>query len=548
MTARRASGLLFASFLGSLVGLSALAFERALLGGRLRLDAAAGYVLLGGVLGALGRFISGPSASAGGIIGPIATVAVFVSVHLLYFINVRLLPGENYRSMKSLGIDLLVVAAVISLAVAVGRTSMAQAARVRWRTPSSWSGAILLLAATGVLLGSGRGRTAALQRYGLGPNLLLVVLDSARSDRMGWQGNQSGVSRELDGFAARGRLFENTYAASSWTVPSVVRLLGWDAAAPESGLASRLAARGYTTACFSDNPHMTSDASLLQGFDVVVRSVSQRRHVFRSTVVGEVLERLDPGNDRRLVDRAIAWAATAPQPFFIYVHLMDSHTPYRHAPLDGRPRGGRRIEYPMSGMSMTEEEMESVRARYDGGVRSASVQAARLLDAAAGWQRPFMAGVTADHGESLGEAGRWFHGGSLAPELLAIPLFLVGDGVVSGRVDGPVGHDAVRMTLLAAVGEIPAGSQDDLRSGQGSGLVLGTLPPNFTYRIAAGYKAVRDARDGSRVFFDLRSDPLESHPLLSPVTREKVHDAGGVVPALPPSEVSERLRSLGYLR
>lgn len=495
MTARRASGLLFASFLGSLVGLSALALEWAVGVGAPRLDAAAGYALLGGLLGGLGRLISGKAGSASAVLGPLVALSAFVSVHLLYFVNVRFLPGDNYRSPKSVGLDLVVVAAVILLGVAAGRTPLARVARLRWRTPASWGGALLLLGAAGLLLGSSASRAAAPPRAGPGPNLLLVVLDSARRDRMGWHGHPGGLTPELDGFAARSRVFENTYAASSWTVPSLVQLLGWNPEAPQSALASRLGARGYTTACFTDNPHLTLDAPLLHGFDIVARSVSQRRHAFRSTVVGEVWERLDPGDDRRLVDRALAWAATAPQPFFLYVHLMDSHTPYRHAPLDGRSRAGRRIEYPMSGMAMTAEEQESVRARYDAGVRSTSVQAARLLEAAAGWRRPFVAAVTADHGESLGESGRWFHGGTPAPELLAIPLFVSGEGVMPGRVDAPVGHDDIHTTLLAAGEGVPLAEGEDLRAGEGRGL-----------------------------------------------------KSGGAVPVLPPLEVSERLRSLGYTR
>jgi len=546
VTAQRTSGLLSASLLGSLVGLLAVAFEWAVLGGRPRIDAAAGYALLGGLLGALGRIISGPPASSHGTIGPIVAVAGWVSVHLLYFINVHLLPGENYRSLKSVVFDVVVVATVIALAVIVSRAPLARAVRARGCTPASWGGAILLLSAAGFLLGTAPGRGANAPRQGSGPNLVLVVLDSARRDSMSWHGTRGGVSQPLDRFAARGRVFDDTYAASSWTVPSVVSLLNWNPAAPQAALVSRLAARGYTTACFTDNPHMTSDAPLLQGFDVIERSVSRQRHAFRSTIVGEVVERLDPGEDRRLIDRALAWAATAPQPFFIYVHLMDSHTPYRQAPLDGRSFRGRRIEYPVSGMSMTEEEADSVRARYDAGVRSASVQAGRLLHAMAGWRRPFVAAVTSDHGESLGESGRWFHGRSLAPELLAIPLFVVGDGVVPGRVEDPVGHDSIPSTFLAAAGDTAPGLPDDLRSRSGHGIVRGALPPTLTYRIAAGCKALHDARTGSHVLYDLRADPAESRAL--PFTGAKDGGSGdGAFPALPPAGVGERLRSLGYV-
>ena len=58
--------------------------------------------------------------------------------------------------------------------------------------------------------------------------------------------------------------------------------------------------------------------------------------------------------------------------------------------------------------------------------------------------RPFVAVITADHGESLGESTRWFHGQTLAPELLAVPLVVLGEGVVPGRVTGPIANTAIR--------------------------------------------------------------------------------------------------------
>jgi arylsulfatase A-like enzyme len=77
-------------------------------------------------------------------------------------------------------------------------------------------------------------------------------------------------------------------------------------------------------------------------------------------------------------------------------------------------------------MDMTPEEAEDVVARYEAGVRSADAVAGRLVTALTSRGRPTLAAVTSDHGESLGESGRWFHGGTLAPELLAVPFLLAG--------------------------------------------------------------------------------------------------------------------------
>jgi len=230
---------------------------------------------------------------------------------------------------------------------------------------------------------------------------------------------------------------------------------------------------------------------------------------------------------------------------------MDDHTPYRSRPIDGLRRKGRRIEFPFTGMPMTPAEAEDIVARYDGGLRSADLQAGRLLAAAAGWGRPFLAIVTADHGESLGEEGRWFHGGSLAPELLAVPLLALGEGVEPGRVRGPAGHASIFPTLLAAAGAAPAPAVGDLRTGDGVEIVEGALPPYLSYRITRGFKVVVDHRDGRRSLFSLRDDAREIRDLAA----EKP-DLTGVMaagpadpehPSKPSPEQVERLRALGYL-
>jgi arylsulfatase A-like enzyme len=290
---------------------------------------------------------------------------------------------------------------------------------------------------------------------------------------------------------------------------------------------------------------------MLRGFDRVERSVRAWRGMILGTSLGEAVERLFPGSDERLATKALAWMERQPGPFFLYVHLMDSHTPYRFSPLDGRRRAGRRIEFPVTGMRMTPEEAESIRARYDGGVRSAEAQAARLLAGLAARGRPFLAVITSDHGESLGEDARWFHGHTLAPELLAVPLVLLGDSVERGEISTPVGHAAVESTLLAAASvPCPDCARADLRRDAGPGTAEGGLPPRLAYRIGESYKLVLDLETGRRALYDLRSDPAERRDIavLSPEVVNTL--ASGLSGDTRPPEIApehlERLRSLGY--
>jgi arylsulfatase A-like enzyme len=353
----------------------------------------------------------------------------------------------------------------------------------------------------------------------------------------------------LDAFASESRIYTQAFAASSSTVPTVSQLL--EASAAPGGLVQRLAAAGYTSACFTDNPHLHAGSPLLAGFHTIERSVGRWRVLTRRTLLSEVVERIDSGRDSRLVERALQWARGARAPFFLYVHLMDSHTPYRQAPIDGRRRPGRRIEFPVNNMDVSPEEAEDIVARYDAGVRSATEQAARLLRAAATWKRRYLAVVTADHGESLGEGGRWFHGHSLSPELLAVPLMVLGHGVAAGRVDAPVAHVSVTRTLLAAAGAPRTDAPgSDLRVSSGDTVIEGVQPPQLYYRILGRYKLVVDRKARKRALFDLRSDPRELHDLASerPQLADELSIGLGERSAAEsvPADL-ERLRALGYI-
>jgi hypothetical protein len=203
-------------------------------------------------------------------------------------------------------------------------------------------------------------------------------------------------------------------------------------------------------------------------------------------------------------------------------------------------------------MAMTPDEARDIEARYDGGVLSADSQVGRIIDAAATWGRPFVAAITSDHGESLGEHGRWFHGQSLAPELLSIPLVIVGQDVAPGLVETPVGHREIMPTLLAAARTAcPECGGTDLRREAGIGIVEGGLPPLLVYRIEGPYKAVLDLQSGRRRVFDRRSDPEERRDLATefPALAERLTHGLARPPYQPPPpmpEAIERLRSLGY--
>ncbi len=544
---------LISYLLGASLGSIALVIERLALGVPLSVVSLAAYSAVGGSAAALTRSLAElRSPGYSGRASCLAVLAAFGTLHLSYFANVKVLPTEPFWTLRSLAADIAILLPLLAGSWGLLRSSRAQELRLRWGHVASVGGLLAMVLGTTVLAREWPRASAEAQRRGEGPNLLLVVMDSARRDRMGLYGHARPTSPSLDQWARQARVYDRAYAASSWTVPSVATLLQRQ---PEfEPLSARLARRGYATACFTDNPHLGAGSPLLTGFDHVEGSVGQWRRVLSGTILGETVERLAPGDDADLADRAIDWGKRQSGPVFLYVHLMDSHTPYRHDPIDARRRGGRHIEFPATGMATTAEEAEDIVARYEGGIRSADRAAGRLLEALGHFGRPWLAIVTSDHGESLGESGRWFHGGSLAQELLDVPLLVLGTEVEAGRMDGIVGHAAVPFTLATAAG-LPCtgcGEKSDLRRSSGGVSAVGGLPSHLRYRIAGDYKVVLDAERGQASLFNLATDPGELHDLASSEQGRLAQlIAPLATPALVPSALEgsdlERLKALGYL-
>ncbi len=111
------------------------------------------------------------------------------------------------------------------------------------------------------------------------PDIIMVVIDTLRVDRLGCYGDVTAMTPFLDRFAAGGVLFRHAYASSCWTMPSVASLFtsrfpsqhrvnDFDSrlSASEQTLAERLSRAGYNTAGFTGNWRLTQENGFAQGF------------------------------------------------------------------------------------------------------------------------------------------------------------------------------------------------------------------------------------------------------------------------------------------
>jgi arylsulfatase A-like enzyme len=154
---------------------------------------------------------------------------------------------------------------------------------------------------------------------------------------------------------------------------------------------------------------------------------------------------------RHYVDRLIPWLQEhRDEPFFVFLHLFDPHSPFRPRPpydtLWGAPDAKERLaeleadmkklkiktsldnlppkaEYIKTGHDPA-ELLKIYMDWYDGSIRGADAEIGRLLEALRemGLEQDTLMVWAADHGEEFWEHGRLFHGHSVYGELNQVPM------------------------------------------------------------------------------------------------------------------------------
>lgn len=426
--------------------------------------------------------------------------------------------------------------------------------------------------------------------------VVLIVIDTLRSDRLSAYGNERSTSPVFDRLARRGVLFEQAISPSSWTLPSMIGLLTGRFPSEESfqderlvgSLVEVLQRAGVRTAGFTEGGFASARFGFSRGFE----SYQERP--------GKVALAQDSEADRDPAGSITSTFADAEQflrelrdeRFFLWVHTYEPHTPYlRGIYLDDLDPGAfgesfiatlRRAQ--RGEFELTETERSYVEALYDGGVRVSDAHVARLLRALrdSGRARSTAIIVTSDHGEDLGGRASVHvasHGHSLYDDLIRVPL-VVHDPrgrYPPGRITTQVSTLDIAPTILELLGEEPPDGLD------GRSLMPVMLGHETAHRVAFSrvhrkgpptvsvrdgrYKLIRDLSqraEGVTEIYDLAVDPGEtrdlagSSPEIEPTLeqelerfRAELQRRGALDFSLEqaalPDELRDQLRVLGYL-
>ena len=184
------------------------------------------------------------------------------------------------------------------------------------------------------------------------PNIILLVLDAVRADRLSCYGYKIKTTPIIDELSKKGTIFLKTIATAPWTVPSVASIFtglypsehGATQEHPYLAdeiptLAEILAEKGYYTIGFSTNPWFHRQSNLSKGFQefhLFPEGKSRKRELIRKIrrfiKIGiKQNKSLPPGSSYGVVSEIINRLKGIPanQPFFLYAHFMDTHLPYQ---------------------------------------------------------------------------------------------------------------------------------------------------------------------------------------------------------------------------
>jgi len=409
-------------------------------------------------------------------------------------------------------------------------------------------------------------------------NLLFVLIDTLRSDRLSGYGYERATSPTIDALAATGIRFAQQMSQSSWTKCSMASL--WTGLYPvRTGVtrapqalpadarmpAEILGEAGFRTFGIWRNAWIGPAFGFAQGFEVY--------HSPAASPPPATVRREKPtlgvaGTDQDVVRSAIELLRThGRERWFLYLHLMDVHQ-YVYDE-----------ESAIFGTSYSDI--------YDNSIRWVDGVLARLIGELdrRGLRERTVIVVAADHGEAFGEHGREGHARDVYGEVVTTPFvlslpFALEPGVVvetpTENVDvwptlldllglpplaGADGRSRVAEILAAARGEAPPASDRPRFAHIDETWGRRDQPPRPMVAVSnGGYRLVRRAGPGGAELYDRVADPREQSDIGAeePEVRQRLAALAAAYlerPGAPwqsapdvdldPGEL-EQLRALGY--
>jgi len=288
-------------------------------------------------------------------------------------------------------------------------------------------------------------------------NILFIVIDTLRADRLGAWGYDRPTSPTLDILASRGIRFANHHSQSSWTKTSMASIwtglypirsgmLRFNHALPDAALtpAEILTDAGYFAAGIWRNGWVAPTFGLHQGFALYHKPRPGSPRAFRRRPSDNPHAQIT-GSDMDNTNGAIEFLRVyGKDRWLLYLHYMDAH------------------QY------LSDEQSSifgtSYSDLYDNSIHWTDRNIAILLNSLeeSGLLDRTIVVISSDHGESFNEHGSEGHAKNLYSEVIHVPFiislpFSLQSGLV---VEAPTANIDIWPTLFDLVGFAPMPDRD----------------------------------------------------------------------------------------
>lgn len=258
-------------------------------------------------------------------------------------------------------------------------------------------------------------------------NLLLITIDTLRTDRLSCYDSSYLKTPVIDSLASKGVTFMRAFSHTSTTLPSHTNIFSgvtpnyhgvhensnFVVSEDITTLAEFLKNHGYSTGAFVGAYPLDSRFGLSQGFDLYddhygSQSARKNKYYIERTA-GEV------------VDRALDWVKKQNTPWFLWIHCFDPHFPY---------------EPPEPFLSRYESDL------YTGEVAYVDLALKPIIDflTQVSRQKNTIIIFTGDHAESLNEHGESTHAYFAYNSSIWIPLIIAAPDISTRQVNEYVSH------------------------------------------------------------------------------------------------------------
>lgn len=384
-------------------------------------------------------------------------------------------------------------------------------------------------------------------------NLVLLTIDALRANNCGFLGYERDTTPNMDRLIDDSLVCRNAVASGTNTPTSMVGVFSGERAtvdveaAPVEDWRSQISKRwsfvqtlsemGYSTAAIHPQVHASSYFGFDKGFEYFEDFLSPDEEGLKN----QVLEKMFEGSElwyllrnlRAMISKEeafkpwesyysniIEWREEVSEPYFLWLHLPDTHLPYLP------PRSSRKYSniidmYYMnlrcyhnigeSNQSMSESFRQTAIDVYDDSIRYADRFVGELVSDL-NEDDPIIA-IHGDHGEAFWEHGFYGHQAYPYNEVTHVPLLFYNGGN-AGEITEPVSLLDIGPTLLDLIGE------QDFRVG-GESILSEKQKPWAVTKVNEGddtvtgirtenWKYVDKGRDYEPELYNTKKDPSET--------------------------------------